>query len=107
MNAGGVARPALPAICRLFWLASLRSSFRSADNLSLPDLTRQSIDSRKASFLMDARVKPAHDEKDGAGVRHPVISVRKRELPARPAPSRGVVGGHVVWLGFGLAQDKA
>src|SRR2546423_15290448 len=80
MNAGGVALMALPAICRLFWLTSLRSSFRSADRLSLPGLARQSI---------DARVKPAHDEKDGSRVRRHYIGSKARIASTARAVARG------------------
>jgi hypothetical protein len=38
-------------------------------NSSLPDLTRQSIPIKNISiFRMDARVKPAHDEKRDQGI---------------------------------------
>jgi len=79
-------RGALGAVCCGFLMAACVTKFLVRFLVvriacpSLPGLTRQSIDLRKASFLMDARVKPAHDKMDS-------ISGRKRRLRGGRRPA--------------------
>jgi hypothetical protein len=56
---------------------------------SLPGLTRQSIFLRGlASFPMDARVKPAHDESelDAPGIKPPTAPAQARDPSAARGP---------------------
>src|SRR6266403_5252793 len=71
---GGPLRDDTPTAGRGKTAAGSRSRrmYRGEDNLSLPGLTRQSILLQEGFFrrLMDARVKPAHDDCVCSRIKH-------------------------------------